>query len=144
MKFLKSYKDEIGSISSVVSVVAILFGVWQFYLAREALQAQAIGGSLASGRELYGDLAENPQVAADLFGATKDSVVDVVFVQKVLSFFSEQQVYHDGWLTDDKTWGAAKDDMCRNYRRPEFKAIADKLLQSGSYPERFSEVMKEC
>lgn len=144
MSVLKNRKDEIASLVAIFSLLAILFGVWQFYLTREAVQAQAIGSSLSHGRDLYGDLLDNPEVARRLFGAKSEGLDEALFVQKVLSFFSEQYVYYEGWLMDHETWSAVKKDMCKSYNSEGFKALADGILDRGSFPQGFVTSIREC
>ncbi|WP_144266894.1 hypothetical protein [Salipiger bermudensis] len=151
MAFLKTFKDEIAStaaiisiISAIVLIVSVAISARQFYLARQAVQAQAIGTSLAHGRDLYDALAANADLAERLFGVEPPQLEETVFVQKTLSFFSEQYIYRDGGLIDNETWELVQRDMCQTYQSPGFLRIAAPLLDRGDFPNNFTEVLRGC
>lgn len=151
MEFINKHKDEIASIASIVSIIAaivlivsVIIGARQFYLTRQAVQAQAIGNSLAHGRDLYDALAANPSLAQRLFRVEPAQVKELVFVQKTLSFFSEQYIYREGGLIDDGTWALVQRDMCQTYKSPNFKRIAAPLLDRGDLPSGFTDILEEC
>lgn len=151
MGWINKYKDEISSAASIVSIISgiviiisVIIGSWQFYLTRQAIQAQAIGNSLAHGRDLYDALVSNPELAHRLFGVVPDRVGEIVFVQKTLSFFSEQYVYRVAGLIDDDSWSLVERDICQTYRSPDFKSIAAPLLARGDLPSEFTEILAGC
>lgn len=151
MAFLKAYKDEIAStaaiisiVSAIVLIVSVVVSARQFYLTRQAVQSQAIGTSLAHGRDLYDALATNPSLAETLFGVEPTQVEETVFVQKTLSFFSEQYIYRDGGLIDDETWELVQRDMCQTYQLPGFLRIAAPLLERGDFPSGFTDILEGC
>ncbi|MDD9717152.1 hypothetical protein PVW48_10375 [Dinoroseobacter sp. PD6] len=151
LAFLKTYKDEIAStaaiisiISAIVLIVSVVISARQFYLARQAVQAQAIGTSLAHGRDLYDALAANADLAERLFGVEPPQLEETVFVQKTLSFFSEQYIYRDGGLIDDETWELVQRDMCQTYQSPGFLRIAAPLLERGDFPSDFTDILRGC
>ncbi|MEO0702756.1 MAG: hypothetical protein AAFY80_11500 [Pseudomonadota bacterium] len=144
MSFLRTKNVEISSIASIFSVLTLIFGAWQFYLAREAVQAQAIGSSLAHGRDLYTDLSNSPDIALELFGANEASLGSLMFVQRTLSFFSEQYIYYENWLIEKDTWIAVREDLCTTYRSPGFQVYADATLSVSSYSKGFVEVIEGC
>jgi hypothetical protein len=151
LAFIKKHKDEIDSIASIVSIlsaivliVSVIVSARQFYLTRQAVQAQAIGTSLAHGRDLYDALAENPSLAERLFRAEPSQLEDTIFVQKTLSFFSEQYIYRHGGLIDDETWQLVKRDMCQTFKSTGFREIAAPLLDRGDFPSGFTDILKGC
>ncbi|MBB5722074.1 hypothetical protein FHS72_001698 [Loktanella ponticola] len=151
MYLIKKHKDEIASIASIVSIlsaIVLIFSVivsaWQFYLTRQAVQAQVIGTSLAHGRNLYDSLAANPNLAQRLFSLEPSKLEDTVFVQKTLSFFSEQYIYRRGNLIDDETWKLVEQDMCQVFNSTGFREIAAPLLGRGDFPSDFTDILMEC
>lgn len=151
MAFIKNYKDEITSIASIVSIisaivliVSVIVSARQFYLTRQAVQAQAIGSSLAHGRDLYDALAANPSLAQRLFGVEPAQLEGTIFVQKTLSFFSEQYIYHERGLIDNDTWKLVKRDMCHTYQSPGFQVLAVPLLDRGDLPIGFTDILEGC
>ncbi|MEM6464254.1 MAG: hypothetical protein AAF724_20300 [Pseudomonadota bacterium] len=151
MNFFKSYKDELQSIASIVSIisaivliVSVIIAARQFYLTRHAVQAQALSNSLAHGRELYDSLTANPDLARRLFNTEQTELEETLFVQKTLSFFSEQYVLAEAGLMDNETWTLVRRDLCLNYQSPGFRKFAAPLLQRGHFPKGFSEIMEDC
>lgn len=151
VSFVRRHKDEISSIASIVSIisavvliVSLIIGSWQFYLTRQAIQAQAIGNSLAHGRDLYDALATNPDLAQRLFGVATDRAEEIVFVQKTMSFLSEQYIYREAGLIDDGSWALVERDMCQTYQLPDFRAIAEPLLARGDFPSGFTNILEGC
>ncbi|MGJ8690802.1 MAG: hypothetical protein ACSHXZ_14930 [Gammaproteobacteria bacterium] len=151
MTFIKEHKDEIASIASIVSIisaivliVSVVVSARQFYLTRQTVQAQAIGTLLAHGRDLRDALAANPSLAEKLFRAESSTLEETVFVQKMLSFFSEQYVYRDGGLIDDETWALVKRDICLTYQSTGFRNIAAPLLKRGDFPSGFNKILEGC
>ena len=148
---LKTYKDEITSIAAIISIisaivliVSVIVSAWQFYLTRQAVQAQVVGTSLARGRDLYDALATNASLAERLFGVEPPQLEETVFVQKTLSFFSEQYIYREGGLIDDEIWKFLKGDMCLTYQSPGFLEIADHLIDRDDFPSGFIDILKGC
>ena len=137
-------KDWITIVSSVGSMVAVGIAAWQFYLAREILEAEATMKALSEARSLIAQIERNPTPAARAYQASEEQILDRMFVVKTVSLFSQQYYSNKSGLLSDEHWNIMNDELCDFYRLPLVRPQIDGLLANNSYPEDFSNVLGNC
>ncbi len=142
--WLTANKDVITALAGIVGIVSFATGAYQLWQARETLQAQAAASALASGRELMAQIEANPETAASVWGAEPEALRKRMFVQRVVSLFSEQHLLHDAGVIDGADWNLFKRDLCEFVGRPDATVVVKNNLEREVYPRGFADVLRGC
>ena len=137
-------KDYISAISGIVSMLALCFAAYQFYLARDLLKTQASARALENGRSVLARMNDNADVAAALVGISEDDFKESIFINTIISLYAEQHLLsQDGIIIQDH-WDIMKRELCDFIGIPKVRDYVDRQLAKNSYPVEFAAVLKDC
>jgi hypothetical protein len=144
MSWLAFHKDKISSIASIVSVIAFLFATYQVYLGRQILEAQASVAALQNARAFLVQIENNPQAAAEIYKVDSATLKKSVFINSMISLYSEQFILWDRGILNDDHWKIFKSELCSFVENPMVSTRVISNIKNNSYPEDFTEILNDC
>lgn len=141
---LTNNKDAISAASSFFSMVAIIFGVVQFWQAKELLQTQTLLSALSNARAIIAQAERNPAPVAKIYGVQEAEVAQKLYINKVVSLYSEQFISHEKGILNEEYWGIFKRELCSFYNLQQVKPQIDSQIVNDAYPRSFANVFEEC
>ena len=149
--WLKRNSDQLSSLGAIIGIVGAIIGIVLFLITiyqlnetRKVLEAQTLASSLSDGRDLLSDLTDDPDLAEKMFQIHKDALSGTIFVQKMMSLFSEQQIYFASGMIDKRYWEKIRRDLCEFSTQTATKPIVESLLKRDVYPPDFTTTVELC
>lgn len=142
--WLVRHKDHISAVSGIVSMLALCFAAYQFYLARDLLRTQASARALENGRSVLARMNDNADVASTLIGISEDDFKEKIFINTIISLYAEQHLLSQDGIIIQAHWDIMKRELCNFIGIPKVRDYVDYQLAKNSYPVEFAAVLKDC
>jgi hypothetical protein len=141
---LKRHADAIQTAASIVSAVAIIFGAFQVLWGRQALDAQATAAALQSSRAILSQIEQNPSTFAKLARVDEAVVTQTVFINNIISLFSEQFYFAQAGVLPDDQWERFRLDLCDFVMLGDVQPQVVSNIERGSYLVDFKHELIRC
>lgn len=138
-------KDLATIVGNVISVFALCFTAYQFYLGRLVLQSQAIHTATSGSVELQANMLKEPELYSSLLGVNNISEFkDNIAKRQIVAYYVVIYYDHISGVFPDDAWKSVVGEICALYAMPRFAPMINSAISNRQYPDGFVQLLKTC
>jgi hypothetical protein len=141
---LAKIKDITATTASIITALSFIFGAYQFYLARIAIESQTIRGAVQQSVQIHENIFENADIFSKIVGKSEEDIKKNMLIRQVISLYVNVYYDYDASLLPDGAWPPILREICGFVSLPSVDPIISSAISGRQYPDDFINILKTC